>query len=361
MRIRKLATAAFAAAAVFGLSACSSSQTAQPEETAAPSAAESTAEATAEAAPEATGPLVVYSGRNEKLVAPLLEQFTADTGIEVDVRYAGTPELAAQLLEEGDKTPAQVFLSQDAGALGLVAGANLFAPLPADVTSKVAPEYTSKDGSWVGLTGRARVIAYDSEALKAEEVPADVFELTDPKWKGKVAIAPTNASFQSFVTAMRVKEGEEKTEKWLTDLLANEPQIFAKNGEILDAVNAGTATLGLINHYYWARSEQDPTTLRAQLKFGAPGSVSALVNVTGVGILKGAEANPAAMEFVNYLLSDKGQEYFLTKTFEYPLVAGMEGPKNVPALKDLGQPDVSLADLASLDKTVELLTKVGLL
>lgn len=360
MRIRKLATAAVAAAAALGLSACSTGDAAKPQQSAAPSASETTAAATAEAT-EAAGPLVVYSGRNEKLIGPLLEQFKADTGIEVDVRYAGTSELAAQLLEEGDKTPAHVFLSQDAGALGLVAGADMFAALPAEVTSMVDPKYTSKDGSWVGLTGRARVIAYDSQALKADEVPASVFDLTDPKWKGKVGIAPTNASFQSFVTAMRVMEGEEKAEKWLKDLLANEPQIFEKNGDILEAVNAGTVSLGLINHYYWARSEQDPTTLRAQLKFGEPGSVSALVNVTGVGILKGAADNAAAKEFVNYLLSPKGQEYFLTKTYEYPLVAGMEGPKNVPALKDLGQPDVSLADLASLDKTVELLTKVGLI
>ncbi|WP_371164713.1 iron ABC transporter substrate-binding protein [Buchananella felis] len=361
MHIRKIATAAVAAAAALGLSACSTGDAAKPQQSAAPSATETTASAPAETTAEADGPLVVYSGRNEKLIGPLLEQFTADTGIDVDVRYAGTSELAAQLLEEGDKTPAQVFLSQDAGALGLVAGADMFAALPADVTSLVDPKYTSKDGSWVGLTGRARVIAYDSQTLKADEVPASVFDLTDPKWKGKVGIAPTNASFQSFVTAMRVMEGEEKAEKWLTDLLANEPQIFEKNGEILEAVNAGTVSLGLINHYYWARSEQDPTTLRAQLKFGEPGSVSALVNVTGVGILKGAADNAQAKEFVNYLLSTKGQEYFLTKTFEYPLVAGMEGPKNVPALKDLGQPDVSLADLSSLDKTVELLTKVGLI
>lgn len=360
MRIRRLATAALTAAALVSLSACSSGTAPQSAaQSAADTAAQSEAAQSATAAGDDT--LVVYSGRNEKLVAPLLEQFTADTGIKVDVRYAGTPELAAQLLEEGDKTPAHVFLSQDAGALGLVSGKGMFSTLPSDVTSKVDATYTSKDGSWVGLTGRARVIAYDSETLTAEEVPGNVFDLTDPKWDGKIGIAPSNASFQSFVTAMRVTEGEEKTEEWLKGLQANNAQIFAKNGEILEAVNNGTVSLGLINHYYWARSEQDPTTLRAQLKFGDAGSVSALVNVTGVGILKGAENNANAKEFVNYLLSDKGQDYFLKETFEYPLVSGKEGPKNVPALKDLGAPDVALSDLSSLDKTVELLTKVGLI
>lgn len=361
MRIRSLATTALTAAALVSLSACSSGTAPQSSaQSAVEVAAQSEAPQSA-AAPEQDETLVVYSGRNEKLVAPLLEQFSADTGIKVDVRYADTPALAAQLIEEGDKTPAHVFLSQDAGALGLVSGKGMFATLPSDVTNKVDAKYTSKDGSWVGLTGRARVIAYDSETLTAEEVPGNVLDLTDPKWNGKIGIAPSNASFQSFVTAMRVTEGEEKTEEWLKGLQANNAQIFAKNGEILEAVNNGTISLGLINHYYWARSEQDPTTLRAQLKFGDAGSVSALVNVTGVGILKGAENNANAKEFVNYMLSDKGQDYFLKETYEYPLVAGKEGPKNVPALKDLGAPDVALTDLSSLDKTIELLTKVGLI
>ncbi len=307
------------------------------------------------------GPLVLYSGRKEKLVGPLIEQFTADTGIEVDVRYAGTSELAAQLIEEGEKSPAQVFLSQDAGALGAIAEAQMFSTLPQEITSKVPANYTSRDGSWVSITGRARVVAYDSEKYTADQVPDDVFALTDPQWKGKVAIAPTNASFQSFVTAMRVSEGEEKTEQWLKDLVANDAQIFSKNGEILDAVNAGTVDLGLINHYYWARSEQDPTTLRAQLKFGKPGSVSALVNVTGVGILKNAENNPNAKAFVDYMLSEKGQQYFLNKTFEYPLVEGVGSPANVPPMDKLGGPDIDLAELSSLSQTVDMLTRVGLI
>lgn len=138
-------------------------------------------------------------------------------------------------------------------------------------------------------------------------------------------------------------------------------QTFAKNGEILEAVNNGAVEIGLINHYYWARSEQDPKTLRAQLKFGKPGSVTALVNVTGVGILKKAADNPNAQIFVDYMLSDKAQDYFLEKTFEYPLLKGAKSPANVPALNELGGPDVKLSELSSLNETIELLTKVGML
>lgn len=319
---------------------------------------------TSEAAPESTEKetsLVVYSGREEALVSPLIAQFEEAAGIEVEVRYAGSTELAAQLLEEGDRTPAQVFLSQDSGSLGAVDAAGLLSTLPETVTSAVPAEYTSTDGSWVGLTGRARVIAYDSETYTADQIPGDVFALTQPEWKGKVAIVPSNASFQAFLTALRVEEGEERARQWLEGMVANDAQIYAKNGEVLEAVNSGAVPLGLINHYYWARSEQDPTTLRAQLKFGDPETISALVNVTGAGILTGAADSRAAQDFVEFLLSEEAQTYFAEETFEYPLVAGVAAPAGVPALSELGGPDVDLSSLSSVQETVAMLTQVGLL
>jgi len=305
--------------------------------------------------------LTLYSGRDEELVAPLIEKFETASGIDVEVRYAGSTELAAQLLEEGDRTPAQVFLSQDSGSLGVLAAKGLLAPLPAEVTAAVPARYTSTDGSWVGLTGRARVIAYDSHAYTAEQVPADVWELTKPEWNGKVAIAPSNASFQAFVTALRVAEGEDRAREWVDAMVANNVQTYAKNGEILEAVNTGVVPLGLINHYYWARSEQDPTTLRAQLKFGEPGSVSSLVNVTGAAVLASSADSSAAREFVEYLVSEPAQTYFAQETAEYPLVDGVAAPAGVPALSELGGADVDLAQLSSVQDTVALLTQAGLL
>jgi len=334
-----------------GLSACSSSPAAGEQQ--------STATATPEQTESAT-PLVVYSGRDEGLVAPLIEKFEAASGVDVEVRYGGTTELAAQLLEEGDRTPAHVFLSQDAGALGALADAGLFVTLPGSITSAVAPQYTSTDGTWVGVTGRARVVAYDSQQLTADEVPTDLAELTDPRWRSQVAIAPTNASFQTFVTALRETAGEQAAQAWLEGLVANDVQVFEKNGAILEAVDAGTVQLGLINHYYWAGHEQDPTTLRAQLAFGAPGTVDALVNVTGAGILAGGTQHPAATELLAYLVGDEAQTYFVEETHEYPLVEGVGSPAHVPPLAELGGPDLDLARLASLEQTVALLTQVGL-
>lgn len=305
--------------------------------------------------------LVVYSGRDEELVAPLIEQFEDSSGIDAEVRYADTPAMAAQLLEEGEGTDADVFLSQDAGALGALAAEGMFIELPADVTDAVPEKYTSKDGTWVALTGRARVIAYDSERLSEDDVPADVSTLTSEEWKGRFGIVPDNASFQAFVTAMRVTEGEDAAREWLEGIEANDPQIFSKNGELLEAVNSGAVEVGLINHYYWASSETDLDEMRAQLKFGEPGTVSALVNVTGAGILTGAADSDAAQEFVEFLVSNEAQEYFLTETAEYPLVEGMDAPPGVPELNDLGGPDIDLAELASLEETVDLITSVGLL
>lgn len=305
--------------------------------------------------------LVVYSGRNPELIEPLINIFEQKSGIDVDLRDGNSTELAAQLLEEGEDTPAEVFLSQDAGALGVLTNEGLLATLPDDVTNLVPPEYTSQDGSWVGLTGRARVVVYDSQAVTADEAPTDVSELLDPKWKGKVGLAPTNASFQAFVTALRVAEGEAAAKTWLEGLIANEAQVFESNGSILEAVNSGALPLGLINHYYWAAYEGDPATQRAQIAFGDAGSVSALVNVSGVAILSESADNADAAEFVEFLLSEEAQTYFLEETAEYPLALDGQTPAGVPPLSELGGPDINLSDLASLEETVALLTEVGLL
>lgn len=319
----------------------------------------------ASAAPalESDGTFVLYSGREEGLIQPLIDAFTAETGVAVEVRYAGTTELAALLQEEGSASPADVFLSQDAGALGAVSKQGLFATLPAGITDAVLPAFSSTDDSWVGITGRARVIAYDSSALSAEDVPVSVLDLTDPQWKGKIGIAPTNASFQSFVTAMRVLEGEDATREWLEGLMANEPKLYAKNTAILEAVQSGEVQLGLINHYYWfvAANELGADSMNAQLSFAQAGDSGSIVNVTGAGLLGSAATDADAVAFLEYLVSQAGQQYFVDKTFEYPLNPGVAAPAGLPELSSLTNPDLDLSDLDTLSETTALLAEVGLL
>lgn len=309
------------------------------------------------------GSIVVYSGRSESLVGPLFDQFTQQTGIAVEARYGDTAELAAQLVEEGDRTPAQVYFAQDAGALGAVAAEGLFAPLPAAVATTVPVNYRSQDGTWTGVTGRARVIAYDAQQVPAAEVPNSVFDLTDPRWRGQVGIAPTNASFQAFVTAMRVAQGDEVTREWLTGLVDNDVQTFEKNGLILDAVDTGQIQLGLINHYYWYEkaAEVGADAMRAQLHFTAPGDPGTLVNVAGVGIMANAADNARAATFVEWLLTPATQQWFVENTYEYPLVPGVAAVDGVPPLDTLRGPDAPLAELADLPGTLRMLEDVGLL
>ena len=308
-------------------------------------------------------PLTVYSGRSEELIGPLLRQFTEETGTRVDVRYGDTAELAAQLIEEGEASPAQVFLAQDAGALGAVEQAGMFAPLPSVVIDAVPPAYRAPDGTWTGVTGRARVIAYDSQTVEAADVPRSVFDLTEPRWRGQVAIAPTNASFQSFVTAMRIADGDETTRQWLAGLVANDVQRYEKNGLILDAVDTGQVRLGLINHYYWYEkaAEVGEDSMRARIAFTEPGDPGSLVNVAGVGVLRSAAPNTQAAEFVEWLLSPPTQRWFVDNTYEYPLLPSVPAATGLPPLDSLRGPDIPLADLDSLPATLTMLEDVGLL
>lgn len=303
--------------------------------------------------------LTVYSGRAESLVAELIKDFEESSGLDVEVRYAETPELAAQLLEEGDSTSADVFFSQDAGALGALSKEGSFVELPQAVMSRVDAKYRAADSTWVGVSGRARVFVYNPDEV---EPPQSVYELTGEEWAGKVGYAPTNASFQSFVTAMRVLDGEEKTRDFLVGLKAN-GKTYADNGVTLDAVEAGEISLGLVNHYYLfeRQAEAGDTPLNTQMAFPEPGDPASLVNVAGVGILTSSDDQDAAQDFVSYLLSAEGQEFFATTTYEYPLVDGIDAAEGVPPLESLQGPNIDLSDLDDLAATQALLADVGMI
>lgn len=306
--------------------------------------------------------IVVYSGRNKALVGPILERFHDDTGTKVFVRYGDTASLAAQLLEEGERTKADVFFAQDAGALGAMSKAGRFQALPQSTLDQVDPRFRGDDGNWVGLSGRARVIAYDSDQLTEAEVPDSVLDLTDPRWKGQVGFAPTNASFQAFVTGMRELLGEERTREWLEGMKANDIQAYDNNVRVLDAVDDGQIALGLINHYYWYEkvAEEGEDEVSARVKFLPGGDPGGLVNVAGVGVLAGTDKPEVAHELVDYLLSEPAQTYFAEETAEYPLVDGVPTGPDLPPLESLDAPDIDLSDLDSLQETLELLEEVGL-
>jgi iron(III) transport system substrate-binding protein len=329
---------------------------------------EPAAEADPVADPEAgfatgTGEFTLYSGRNETLVGPLVEEYADESGTAVDVRYGGTGELAATILEEGDDTPASMFFSQDAGALGLLAGDGRFEPLPSELLDRVDERFRDPDGRWVGVTGRARVLAYNTNTLAPEDLPSSVRDLTDPDWAGRVGWAPENASFQAFITAFRLFDGEDAVRGWLEAMIANGTVNFGdSNSAIVQAVGNGEVDAGLVNHYYvYAVGREAGENFPVANHFFAAGDPGSLINVAGIGLIAGADDADAALAFADYLLSDDAQEYFATQTFEYPLIEGVAAPEGLVPLSEIGHPDIELGDLADLRGTLALLSEVGLL
>ena len=306
------------------------------------------------------GELIIYSGRGESLVDPIIQQFKGATGIDVQVKYAGTGALAATLLEEGANSPADVFYAQDPGGLAAVSG--MLTTLPGDII-ELTPEWArAEDGRWVGITGRARVVVYGTDDMTEADLPDDLWGFTEPRWRGRVGWAPTNGSFQAMVTALRVGWGEARTEEWLRAMLDNDVRVYPKNTPQVAAAAAGEIDAGLVNHYYLyrfiAEEGEDFGARNAHLRGAGPG---AIVLVSGAGILKTAENAENAAAFIRFLLSQVGQQYFAGSTFEYPMVDEVRPSVLLTPLDDIRQPGITLADLSDLAGTQALLQKVGAL
>ena len=306
------------------------------------------------------GSLTVYSGRSDTLVAPLIERFADATGIDIQVKYAGTPQLAATLLEEGGNTPADVFFAQDPGGLGSVSG--LLAPLPENVLQMVPRWAASPTGVWVGVSGRARTVVYNTESLTPVDLPVDLTGFADPKWKGRIGWAPTNSSFQTMITAMRSIWSEEKTVQWLKDIQANDPKVYPKNTPIVAAAAAGEIDVGLVNHYYLHRFlAEEGESFGARNYHPPAGGPGAIVMVSGAGILSASDNKDNAQKFVDFLLSEESQRYFVEVTFEYPLAAGIPVAEGVTPLAEVNNPDLSSGALSDLEGTQKLLREAGVI
>ncbi|EXJ10585.1 MULTISPECIES: iron ABC transporter substrate-binding protein [Nitrincola] len=307
--------------------------------------------------------LTVYSGRGEALVQPIIDQFEKQTGNKVNVRYGDTAQLAVLIQEEGDRSPADVYWGQDAGAMGALANAGLLATLPEDIYKDLPGVFTSKTGQWVAASGRSRVIVYSTERASADDIPASVFDLTDEKFKGRFGLAPTNGGFQSFVTAMRVKHGDEATLAWLKGMKANEPKIYRNNTTQVQAVGDGEIDFALVNNYYLPRFVAANSEYPAKQTYFAEGDIGNLMNVAGVAVLKSSKNQDAANAFVQYMLTPAAQQYFTSFVNEYPVVEGII-PNAV--LGDLDEmlklaPEIDLDQLADLEGTLKLLRDAELL
>lgn len=304
--------------------------------------------------------LLLYSGRNEDLVGPLIEQAQAELGVEIGVRYGSSAGQAAAILEEGDSSPADLFYSQDAGSIGALQKAGLLSDLPQAVLNLVDPRFRSRDGQWVGISGRARVFVYNTELIGVDDLPQSVTELTDSSWEGRTGWAPGNGSFQAFVSAMRELHGDDATIEWLKGMDANDTRVYPKNTPIVEATCLGEIDGGLVNHYYLLRRLAQEPDLPCANHFFADGDVGNLINVSSAGIVKSSQSPGAAADLIGYLLSAPAQSYFRDKTFEYPLAAGIDPDAALPPLETVQGPDFDLGDMDDLDGTLALLESAGL-
>ncbi|MEX0773720.1 MAG: iron ABC transporter substrate-binding protein [Balneolales bacterium] len=304
--------------------------------------------------------LTIYSGRSKALVEPLIQRFEDETGITVRVRYGGTTQLAMALLEEGDRSPADLFWAQDAGALGAVNAENLFEDLPQSTLETLPPQYRGQDGKWIATSGRARVLAYSTSRVDKAQLPKSVFDLDAPQWEDRIGWAPGNGSFQSFLTAMRKINGDAQTLEWLQEIKNSGVENYSNNTSIVQAIAAGEIDMGLVNHYYLYRFlENDPDFPVDQIFFEA-GDVGNLVNVSGIGLLNSAANKDTAIQFIDFLLSTPSQEYFTEEVYEYPVIPDLRGSLRHENPAGLS-PDVDLEELGDLDGTLDMLREAGLL
>ncbi len=306
------------------------------------------------------GPLTLYSGRSEELIQPLIDDFIEATGIDVEVRYGDSAELAATLLEEGDNSPADVVLTQDPASIGVVANAGLLRPLDDALVGGVDERFRDPANLWVGVSGRARVVVYDTTVIDPSTLPATEDGFTGPEWEGLVAVAPTNGSFLSFVAAKILLDGEEVTRTWLKGMALNGQPAYASNSVIVEAVDSGEVPAGLVNHYYLFRRIAELGDVNAANHF-LGGGAGTLVMPAGVGIIDTTDQSDDAAALIEFLLGNQAQQYFADETFEYPLAAGVAANDRLPPLSSIDAPDIDLSALATvLDRATELVTEAGL-
>ena len=304
--------------------------------------------------------LTIYSGRELDLIQPILEQFAEESGTDIAVRDGTTADLALQIDNEGDRSPADVFLSQSPGAVSFLDERGRLAPLPQAILDQVPAEDRADDGTWVGVTGRVRTLVYNTDLVAEGDLPASVLDLTDPAYDGMLGVAPTNASFQDFVTGMRSELGDDEALAWLEGIVANDPTTYPNNVSILDAVNRGEVAMGLINHYYWFEAAEDDPGQPSALHFFDDGDLGSMLLVTAASVLDTSDQREEAQQLVEFLLSETAQRYFAEETLEYPLAAGVEPVDGLFPLDEIVSVRIDLQELGSLDRSIELIETSGL-
>lgn len=306
--------------------------------------------------------ITVYNAQHEELLLELAPIFEKQTGIKVNMRHGKDFELGNQLVTEGAKTPADVFLTENSPAMSLVEGKGLFAPLPSKTLSKIPAQYRPESGNWTGWAGRATVLVYNTDNVAEGDLPESILDLADPAWKGRVSFSPTGADFQAIVSAVLQLEGEEPTKEWLAGLKQN-ATIYRNNLVVMKAVNDGQTDTGVIYHYYWHRDQKEAgqNSSGAKLHFFGNEDPGAFLSISGAGVLKASKHKGDAQKFVDFLVSESGQKALANSyALEYPLNPAVSLEPPIPPLSEIEPPTVDVTKLNG-PKVIELMQEAGLL
>jgi iron(III) transport system substrate-binding protein len=314
---------------------------------------------------QAADPLTIYSGRSERLIKPVLDAFTATTGIQIELLSSGSTELVNRLKAEGDRTPADLLITNDAGTLELARAAGLLHPLNMrEVDRAIPPQFRAPDNAWVGLSGRFWIVVYNRTMVQPDQVKS-ILDLADPKWKDKIAIPNSGSEYlQAGVSVIRSVHGDEKTRQFLQGLKANAgSQVYQKSSQIVDAVAKGQVAMGIVNHYYVYRYlvAQPEAPIAVLMPDQQEGGMGAIMNVAGVGIIKSTKHLDSAKLLVEFLVAQAGQKLFAELDKEYPLHQDVKADPALVERKSFRVAQVPLSKLAELrEPTLALIEQVGL-
>ena len=318
----------------------------------------------AEASPAVAVTLTVYSAQHEQTVDLLTKAFTKETGIDVKVRNGEAPELASELVKEGASSPADVFFTENSPELQLLSEKGLLAKVAPATLASVPAADSGPNGDWVGVLARENVLTYNKGMVKDGDLPQSLLDLAKPEWKGKVAIAPTDADFLPLVGAVVALKGRPAALEWLKGLREN-AAIFDDDEGVVAAVERGASATGIINNYYWARlsMETGPDKMKSAIHHFAGGDVGGLVNISGAAALKASRNPAAAQKFLAFLVSKPAQEMVshLDITFEYPLAPGVAANPALKPMAELSPPSITLKEIGDDREAAQLLREAGLI
>jgi len=308
--------------------------------------------------------LTLYSAQHEQMVDSLVEEFTKQTGIKVRVHSGEAPEIANQIAKEGASSPADIYFTENSPELTLLDEKGLLAKVDAATLGAVPAKYSAADGNWVGVLARENVLAFNPSLVKEAQLPPSLLDLAKPEWKGRVAIAPSDADFLPLVNAVAAVKGKPAALAWLKGLRDN-AQVFDDDEGVVAGVDRGSVAVGVINHYYWARlrTEVGAAKLHSEIHHFAGGDVGALINISGAAVLKSSKNQAEAQKFLAFLVSRRVQDELAKGdvSFEYPLASGVAPNPLLRPFEQLQPPALSMQDLGDDQDAVKMLRQAGLI